>query len=101
MDQFRGRNTSHPSVRVAIEDHWKPIEFVDGEGAFNGLGLNIMQLAGRYLNISIQPVAASVLKDTTELHQADVEPFLEGTPPENGPRPGRSYPCCNKELPPV
>ena len=76
---------SHPTVRVAIEDHWQPIEFVDSDGAFNGLGLNVMQLAGRYLNISMQPVAASVLKDTTTSHEADVEPFLEGTPQANGP----------------
>ncbi|MTJ93289.1 MAG: transporter substrate-binding domain-containing protein [Desulfovibrio sp.] len=76
---------NHPSVRVAIEDDWHPIEFVDSEGALNGLGLNILQLAGRYLNISMQPVAASVLNDTSSAHQADVEPFLEGTPAADGP----------------
>ena len=75
----------HQSVRVAIEDHWHPIEFIDNEGSFNGLGLNLLQLAGRYLNISMQPVAASVLNDTGSTHQADIEPFLEGTPPDGGP----------------
>ena len=76
---------SHQTVRVAIENHWEPIEFIDNEGAFNGLGLNLLQLAGRYLNISMQPVAASVLKDTADSHQADLEPFIEGTPPDGGP----------------
>jgi polar amino acid transport system substrate-binding protein len=76
---------NHPNVRVAIEDNWHPIEFTDSEGALNGLGLNILQLAGRYLNISMQPVAASVLSDTSSVHQADVEPFLEGTPAADGP----------------
>ena len=75
----------HQTVRVAIEDHWHPIEFIDNEGSFNGLGLNLLQLAGRYLNISMQPVAASVLNDTASKHQADIEPFLEGTPPDGGP----------------
>ena len=81
----RGWIASHPTVRVAIEDHWQPIEFIDSDGGFNGLGLNVLQLAGRYLNISMQPVAAAVLKDTNTSHEADVEPFLEGTPPANGP----------------
>ena len=75
----------HQSVRVAIEDHWHPIEFIDNEGSFNGLGLNLLQLAGRYLNISMQPVAAPVLNDSASKHPADLEPFLEGTPPDGGP----------------
>ena len=81
----RGWLAAHQTVRVAIEKDWQPIEFVDVEGNFSGLGLNIVQLAGRYLNIAIQPVSDAVLKDSSTSHMADLEPFLEGTPPAGGP----------------
>lgn len=76
---------SHQTLRVALEDDWHPIEFMDSEGTYNGIGMNLMQVVGRYLNVAIQPVSSNVLKETTGPRRADVEPFLEGTPPEGGP----------------
>ena len=76
---------SHQTLRIAMEEDWHPIEFMDSEGTYNGIGMNLMQVVGRYLNVAIQPVSSNVLKETTGPRRADVEPFLEGTPPENGP----------------
>jgi len=76
---------SHQTLRVALEDDWHPIEFMDSEGTYNGIGMNLMQVVGRYLNVAIQPVSSNVLKETTGPRRADVEPFLEGTPPDGGP----------------
>ncbi len=73
----------HQTLRVAMQDDWHPIEFLDNEGTYSGIGMNLMQVVGRYLNIAVQPVSANVLKETAVPRRADVEPFLDGTPADN------------------
>lgn len=75
----------HTTLRVAMEDSWHPVEFVDSNGLHNGVGMNIMQLIGRYANVSIQPVSANRLKEKDKNRTVDVVPFLEGTPSKDGP----------------
>ena len=31
---------SHQTLRVAMEEDWHPIEFMDSEGTYNGIGMN-------------------------------------------------------------
>ena len=75
----------HPILRVALESNWHPIEFIDSNGLYSGVGINIMQLIGRFANVSIQPVSAHELKNQAKNRTIDVVPFLEGTPEEGGP----------------
>ena len=75
---------SHQTLRVAMENDWQPMEFIDSDGLYNGIGINLMQTVGRYLNVAMQPVPYTQ-QDAAGLPRPDIDPFLESTPQKGGP----------------
>lgn len=57
----------HPLLRVAIEPHWTPIEYVDESGNSNGISVDFLDKIGSALDLSFEFVRGDTWQDLLDI----------------------------------
>jgi signal transduction histidine kinase len=73
----------HPVVRVGIDPHWAPVEFVDPSGAARGMSLAYLERVGAITGTRFEVVSSSGWADALRRigeRQVDLLPAITATP---------------------
>ncbi|MBM7062841.1 transporter substrate-binding domain-containing protein [Pseudomonas sp. UL073] len=86
--QERAWRDAHPVLRVGLErDGWPPFDIIEEDGQYSGISADYLQLIGRRLGLSIQPVRFDTWDQALEAlrtGQIDVLTSVAQTPEREG-----------------
>ncbi len=72
----------HPKIHIGVDPDWKPIEFVDAEGNYNGMSADYVALLSRRLGLTMEIVPGltwtQIIKGAKR-RQLDAVPMVQKT----------------------
>jgi PAS domain S-box-containing protein len=73
---------NHPILRVASEKNWPPFEYMDEQGRYKGISVDILKLIGNRVGLQFEPVYDkwSNLLERMEKKELDLNPGFNKTP---------------------
>jgi two-component system, NarL family, sensor histidine kinase EvgS len=74
----------HPVVRFGYDPNWGPFSYRDGDGKFGGIDRDFLELLGKRLGITFEPVHAHSWPEAYEMARAGAMDFLVSTAESEG-----------------